>query len=109
MKTLLCIYCNEPLDQGDLPIAEGHHDTRRGDLPCVPHDPTLFGPGGAAGCTSNLHRECFFRILGGSVAHQLKRCACYGGEDAGDPPGMTLREGARAALREFRTQQSLLN
>jgi hypothetical protein len=44
-----------------------------------------------------LHRECNFRMIIGSVAHQEKRCSCFGGNAAHDD-GMTRREGARAAL-----------
>lgn len=47
-----------------------------------------------------LHRECFFRSLFGSVGHQKKTCSCYGGEED-DPPGMSKRQAALAALELF--------
>jgi hypothetical protein len=46
------------------------------------------------------HRECLLRSVVGSVGHQLGRCSCYGG-DEDDPPGMTPREAARAAVELF--------
>jgi hypothetical protein len=44
------------------------------------------------------HYECQMRSLGGSVGHQLGKCSCFGGNEE-DPPGMTRREAAIAALR----------
>lgn len=46
--------------------------------------------------TAAMHRECFLKGLFGSVGHQTKRCACYGG-DFEDPPGLTKRQAASAA------------
>ncbi len=48
-----------------------------------------------------LHRECAARSAIGSVGHIERRCSCYGG-DVDDPPGMSKREAAAAALRLFR-------
>ncbi len=48
------------------------------------------------------HRECFLRHVFGSVAHQEKRCGCFvPGSDCGDPPGMTKREAAKAAVKLY--------
>lgn len=44
-----------------------------------------------------MHLECFLRSVLGSVGHQKKTCSCYGGNEE-DPPGMTLREAAKAAV-----------
>lgn len=44
-----------------------------------------------------VHWECAARAVLGSVGHQQGRCGCYGGTEE-DPPGMTRREAARAAL-----------
>jgi hypothetical protein len=52
-----------------------------------------------------LHYECGMRLVIGSVGHQKKQCVCYGREDE-DPPGMTKREAARAALRLFEQSAS---
>lgn len=43
------------------------------------------------------HRECYLRAIVGSVAHQQRRCSCYGGSDK-DEDGMTHRQAARAAM-----------
>lgn len=58
------------------------------------------------------HMECFVRSVLGSVAHQRRRCGCYiPGSTENDPPGMTLREAARAAVEEaqFRNYANVLN
>jgi hypothetical protein len=53
-----------------------------------------------------VHPECNFRSLMGSVAHIEKRCSCVvPGAGETDPPGMTKREGARAALRAWHRSQ----
>jgi hypothetical protein len=52
------------------------------------------------GGASPVHRECLVRMVVGSVGHQLRRCSCFGGGEE-DPPGMTPREAARAALELF--------
>lgn len=44
-----------------------------------------------------VHYECQMRSLIGSVGHQMRRCSCYGGTEE-DPPGMTPRQAAQAAL-----------
>jgi hypothetical protein len=69
----LCHYCEEPLRGGDL-LADGPQP---------------------------LHRECLFRMVAGSAAHQLKECTCYGGTRE-DAPGLTKREAAQQALDTYR-------
>lgn len=63
-------------------------------------------------CGAPWHMECFARSVLGSVAHQRRRCGCYiPGSNENDPPGMTTREAARAAVEEarFRTHANVLN
>lgn len=43
------------------------------------------------------HYECHARMLLGSLGHQQGRCSCFGGHEE-DPPDMTVREAAKAAL-----------
>jgi hypothetical protein len=50
--------------------------------------------------TSPQHRECFLRRIVGSVGHQQGTCSCYGGQ-LEDPPEMTKREAAIAAVKLF--------
>lgn len=63
-----------------------------GDLGCV--EPHVLNDGHIVGAR---HRECFLRLVFGSVGHQLHLCPCYGGQFE-DPPEMTRREAARAAV-----------
>ena len=73
-----CGYCGEPIE--------------RGEHGCIiPH----FGKDGAS--ENPYHFECHMRMIVGSLAHQQKRCTCYGGAES-DPPGMMLRQAARVAF-----------
>jgi hypothetical protein len=64
--------------------------------------PFLTGDGTALPAHASFHRECHLRQVLGSVAHIQKLCSCYvPGADEGDPVGMTKREAARAAVREY--------
>lgn len=44
------------------------------------------------------HLECHVRSIAGSVAHQQKRCSCYGGTGE-DDPALTKRQAAEAAAK----------
>lgn len=59
-----------------------------------------------SGCDQHpLHRACFLRGIFGSLAHIEKRCRCFvAGSDEGDPPGLTARQAAEAALAAFDRQ-----
>jgi hypothetical protein len=67
-----CVYCEEQVVIGD--------------------DGWIYNDG------SVHHRECHFRAIVGSVAHQQRRCSCYGGTGSDHDDGMTRREGAKAAV-----------
>jgi hypothetical protein len=43
------------------------------------------------------HYECHARMILGSLGHLKGRCYCFGGTEE-DPPEMTAREAAKAAL-----------
>jgi hypothetical protein len=77
----LCLYCVEPIVEGDLGIEQPFHSLEKETT--VVH-----------------HRECFLRSIFGSVGHQQQKCSCYGGTDE-DPPGLSRREAARAAVEEM--------
>ena len=49
--------------------------------------------------TVHYHRECHMRQITGSLAHIERRCGCYvpGATDT-DPPEMTKRQAAKAAV-----------
>lgn len=56
----------------------------------------------------DLHHECAMRSILGSVGHQLHKCPCYGGTEE-DPPGMTKRQAAMAAVELWEAGQGLLS
>ena len=78
----MCAWCDERIDAQDYGYA----------IPLVrPIDAVM---------TQYRHHECFARCILGSVAHQNRRCSCFvPGSEEEDPPGMTRREAARAALK----------
>lgn len=47
-----------------------------------------------------IHEDCFMREVVGSVGHQMKKCHCYGGNED-DPPELTKRQAATAAVKLF--------
>jgi hypothetical protein len=73
-----CIWCDEPIAEGDSGIV----------LPYIRH---------GKGTWVAQHHECELRQMFGSVGHQMCRCSCYGGEEE-DPVGMSRREAAKAAV-----------
>lgn len=79
---MICEHCREPIEPGER----------------------------APGFPSNyFHFECGFRLFAGSVAHIKRQCCCFGGPDWHlDPPGMTTREAAWAALREYFKRRELV-
>lgn len=77
---MICLHCREEI----LP------DDRR--------DPYLQPP---------AHFECGFRAIHGSVGHQRGLCTCRGGPGTmEDPPGLSKREAARAAIVEYYTRDN---
>jgi hypothetical protein len=45
------------------------------------------------------HEECFIRQMVGSVAHINQRCSCFvANSHEEDPPGLSRRQAARAAM-----------
>jgi hypothetical protein len=77
-----CQRCEEPIEVGDFGLVMPHVEAA-GTARMAPH-----------------HRECFLRSVFGSVGHQRKKCSCFGGTEE-DPPEMTKREAAIAAVSEF--------
>lgn len=70
------------------------------DEPILRHEQHYAGQANKHQGCSDFHYECFFRMFVGSVGHVRKECSCWGGK-AGDPPGMTRREAAKAAFEEY--------
>ncbi len=73
MRPMQCLLCDERID---------------GDFRWIN---TQFGPKG-------LHRECAMRAVIGGLNHQLGLCLCCGGSEPPDPPHLTRREAAKAAV-----------
>lgn len=82
-----CCWCGEPIAASDsgvvTPVA------LVGTPPAPASTPTDLP----------YHEACFVRTTVGSVGHQRGACPCFGGQFE-DPPGMTLRQAAEAALDE---------
>lgn len=68
-----CLWCDEPIEAGE-----------RGYFYSGTEPPAI-------------HYACFVRQIIGSVAHQQRRCTCFGGHEE-DPPGISKRQAARLAL-----------
>lgn len=78
-----CLWCDEPIVEGDRGILTGVVQMRNGVT---------------VGNTEPVHMECQLRQVVGGLAHLQQRCLCCSG-DGGDPEeGMTRRDGARASL-----------
>jgi hypothetical protein len=77
-----CAWCDEPFEEDD----EGYLIPFLRDEP----PPTELG----------YHVACFLRSIIGSVGHIQRRCHCFGGDEE-DPPEMTKRQAAVAAVEAF--------
>jgi hypothetical protein len=51
------------------------------------------------------HEACYARFTIGSVGHQRRSCPCFGGQME-DPPGLSVRHAAEAALDEIYRQNA---
>lgn len=80
----LCLYCQEPIAEGDQGVV----------MP-------FYSVNGASEVAQ--HRACVVRTVIGSVGHLKKKCTCYGGTEE-DPPDMTRRQGAEAAMLYLMTE-----
>lgn len=81
-----CGRCEEPIVEGDAGVILPHLDGT-GVVSEVP-----------------FHRACFLRGVLGSVGHQQRRCSCFGGTEE-DPPEMSKREAAKAAVRNWMNRE----
>lgn len=79
----LCHHCKEPIAQDDdgfiVPVAYG--------------------------CEIALHYACHMRGIVGGVNHLRGSCTCCGGDDPPDPPNMTKRQAAIAAVKLWEQQR----
>lgn len=90
----VCSYCDEAIREGDYGVVASVVENMK---------VAVGGQLAVELCYFAEHQECMLRQVVGSVGHQKHLCSCDGGPGLmDDPPGMTLREAARAALRLFR-------
>lgn len=75
-----CRHCKEPIERDDDGVAMEHYD------------------GGEVLMLNPYHYECHLRMITGGLNHLRKTCSCCGGADDPDPPEMTVREAAKAAV-----------
>lgn len=79
----LCLWCDDPIGERD-----------RGYL-----ERACFDPGGWR--LQPIHFACRLRMILGSVGHIEGRCSCYVTPGEEDPPGLTRREAAIAAVAAY--------
>lgn len=83
-----CFRCEEPIEANDFGYVTPYLDFDKGTR-LVPY-----------------HYACFLRGAIGSLAHVRGECSCYvPGSSEHDPPGMTVRQAAEAAVREWEQQR----
>lgn len=80
-----CSWCDEQIMEGDDGLLIPHIGAEVSEMP--------------------RHQECFLREVIGSLAHQQKRCSCFGGFDEEDSPLVSKRQAAKDAVAYF--QQGL--
>jgi hypothetical protein len=83
-----CPWCDEAVLPGEPTHAMPHMET-----------------GGAM--VRHWHWECSMRAVIGGLNHQLGKCSCCGGTEPPDPPFMTPRQAALAAVEHFQHHQKL--
>ena len=79
-----CSWCDEQIAEGD-------------DGFIIPHVGALL----VEVSEMPRHQECFLREMIGSLAHQQKRCSCFGGFDEEDSPLVSKRQAAKDAVAYF--------
>lgn len=91
-----CGHCNEPIE----PDADGF---------IVPAVLSVGADGAGVIGDMPMHRNCHLREIVGSIAHQQRRCSCFvpGSVDE-DPPGMTPRQAADAAVAYYERKYETL-
>jgi hypothetical protein len=76
-----CAWCGEVLEETDSGVT----------MPAISEKPTI----------AAFHAECSMRMAVGGVNHQVGNCTCCGGTMPPDPPGMSKREAALAAVKQY--------
>lgn len=100
MSRGICVHCHEPVDTHEDAISHAAIEK-----------PTNLDPTFAQAFSVTArwsHRNCHMRSIIGSVGHQMRMCTCYvkQGEAIDDPPGMTKRQAADAAVALFKRRNA---
>ena len=102
-----CVCCEETIVEGDdgflVPcVYGGMHRTREKAERAIADIVHAYESGELVPELVPMHRACHLRssVIQG-LNHQLKLCACYGGTLPPDPPEMTLRRQAEAAVEHW--------
>lgn len=77
-----CAHCDEAISDGDTGLITAYLGT----------EGWTFKP---------LHYDCHMRGIVGGLNHQLGKCTCCGGTEPPDPPHMSKRAAAIAAVNCF--------
>lgn len=91
-----CFSCDEPVERDDQGFIQPQYGL---DGPAAEHDPLRVLLVDGHQLVAH-HLECQLRNIFGSVGHIEGRCSCAGGDEE-DPPGLSRREAARAAVAAF--------
>lgn len=71
-----------------------------------PNDPYHRIP---SGNSQFFHVECFMRMLIGGLNHLRGDCTCCGGSEPPDPPDVSVRDAARAAVAFHALRNKLID
>lgn len=91
-----CMWCEEEFVEGDKGFLIG-----QGQVLVDNNNDQVFEE--LAPVFLAVHLECFLRQTLGSVGHQTKQCSCFGGI-LEDPPELTKRQAARAAVDVYKNR-----
>lgn len=95
----LCGFCEEA-------IAEGQAGTYQSFMTMIPNSDDSSGQPQLFATSRPVHYECQMRQVIGSLAHVQGTCSCkIPGSNELDPPGMTRRQAALAAVLAWQLQQ----
>jgi hypothetical protein len=83
-----CLLCEVEIQEGDRGVMVGY-----------------WGPQGAS--VAPIHIECQFRSVMGGANHIKGTCHCSGGPDDPDPPNLTMREEALAAVLAYEEKHNI--
>lgn len=84
-----CLWCGEPIEADSSGVIMPYVDA------------------GTNVHRTAMHVECYLRQGLGGLNHIEGRCLCCGGNEDPDPPGLTMREAAVAAVAAFERREGV--